>query len=144
MTEDEIYRTSTQYRLWSFTPESLASLRSTTNATAADGVRAAIRALDAVKADSHLAENGGKDGALASEGGETREVDCLTVEEEQKLVGFYCMKTIEFAEFCEFPTNVKVSSMATVFHSCVELTTTYPARQQQSSSLSASTFPIRP
>lgn len=108
MTEDDIYRSSTQYRLWSFTPESLASLRSTTNATAADGVRAAIRALDAAKAESNVAENGGKDGAPAGEQGETREVDCLTVKEEQELVGFYCMKTIEFADFCDFPTNVKV------------------------------------
>jgi len=110
MTEDEIYRTSTQYRLWSFTPESLASLRSTTNATAADGVRAAIRALNAGKVESNLAENGGEDSIPAGGRGEIREVDCLTVEEEQKLVGFYCMKTIEFTDFCEFPTNVKVFS----------------------------------
>ncbi len=144
MTEDEIYRTSTQYRLWSFTPESLASLRSTTNATAADGVKAAIRALDAAKAESNLAENGGKDGAPASERGETREVDCLTVEEEQKLVGFYCMKTIEFADFCEFPTNVKVSSESQISLFSEELIIAYCARQQQCSSSSASTFPTRP
>lgn len=113
MTEDDIYRTSTQYRLWSFTPESLASLRATTNATAADGVRAAIRALDGAKEEGKVAENGGSDGIPASQFGEAREVDCLTVEEEQKLVGFYCMKTIEFADFCEFPTNVKVFTRAT-------------------------------
>ncbi len=144
MTEDEIYRTSTQYRLWSFTPESLASLRSTTNATAADGVKAAIRALDAAKAESNLAENGGKDGAPASERGEIREVDCLTVEEEQKLVGFYCMKTIEFADFCEFPTNVKVSSRSPFCLSCGRLMNAYSARQQQSNSSNDSTFPTRP
>lgn len=144
MTEDEIYRTSTQYRLWSFTPESLASLRSTTNATAADGVRAAIRALDAAKAESNLAENGENDIAAASERGQTREVDCLTVEEEQKLVGFYCMKTIEFADFCEFPTNVKVFSRSCISLSCGRLTNAYRTRQQQSNSSSASTFPTRP
>ena len=108
MTEDEIYRTSTQYRLWSFTQESLASLRSTTNAAAADGVRAAFRTLDASNAEAKGTENGGGEATPAKGLVETREVDCLTVEEEQKLVGFYCMKTIEFSDFCEFPTNVKV------------------------------------
>lgn len=42
LTEDAIYRTSTQYRLWSYTPESLASLRQTTNKLAVDRVLAAI------------------------------------------------------------------------------------------------------
>lgn len=108
MTEDEFYRTSTQYRLWSFTPESLASLRSTTNASAADGVKTAIKALDPSRAEAQNAENGKKE-ATGSQGTVgVREVDCLTVEEEQKLVDFYCLKTIEFADFCEFPTNVKV------------------------------------
>lgn len=92
MTEDEIYRASTQYRLWSFTPELLLSMRSATNSLAADGVRTAIRSLK---------DTGGN-------GVESREVDCLTVQEEQKLVGFYCIKTMEFADFCDFPTNVKV------------------------------------
>ena len=108
MNEDEIYRTSTQYRLWSFTPASLASLRMMTNAAAADGVKAAIRALDASNAEAKRAGNGEEKGSGAKTPGENREVDCLTVEEEQKLVGFYCIKTIEFADFCEFPTNVKV------------------------------------
>ena len=94
MTEDDIYRTSTQYRLWSFTREALASLRSSTNASAADGVRAAIK--------SQLAE--GNDTPPDA----PKEIDCLTVEEEQKLVGFYCVKAMQFADFCEFPTNVKV------------------------------------
>ena len=108
MTEDELYRTSTQYRLWSFTPESLASLRVTTNAAAADSVKAAIRSLDALKAKSEDTKNGEAEHKPGNGIMEAREVDCLTVEEEQKLVGFYCMKAIEFADFCEFPTNVKV------------------------------------
>ncbi|KAL8713689.1 MAG: hypothetical protein Q9220_002215 [cf. Caloplaca sp. 1 TL-2023] len=87
MTEDDIYRTSTQYRLWSFTPETLASLRATTNASAAEGVRAAFKN---VQID------------------ERSIVDCLTVEEEQKIVSFYCLKTLDFVDFCEYPTNVKV------------------------------------
>ena len=104
MSEDDIYRTSTQYRLWSFTRESLASLRSTTNASAAAGVRAAIQSQRAGQATSDTAHD-----EKSSKGpGSTKEVDCLTVEEEQKLVGFYCVKAMQFADFCEFPTNVKV------------------------------------
>lgn len=74
-------------------------MRSTTNSLAADGVRTAIHSLNLskAKADSNNEASGG-----------AREVDCLTVEEDQKLVGFYCIKTMEFADFCEFPTNVKV------------------------------------
>ena len=104
MTEDDIYRTSTQYRLWSFTWESLASLRSTTNASAADGVRDAIRSQHTARADFDSA----KEASIETASNAAKEVDCLTVEEEQKLVGFYCVKAMQFADFCEFPTNVKV------------------------------------
>ena len=104
MTEDDIYRTCTQYRLWSFTRESLASLRSATNASAADGVRAAIRSQRTAQGRTETAKK--EDNGEAPDA--VKEVDCLTVEEEQKLVGFYCVKAMQFADFCEFPTNVKV------------------------------------
>ena len=104
MTEDDIYRTSTQYRLWSFTRESLASLRSATNASAADGVRAAIRSQHAGQDEA----DGIKERSIEGIPDAAKEVDCLTVEEEQRLVGFYCVKAMQFADFCEFPTNVKV------------------------------------
>jgi len=99
LSEDDIYRTSTQYRLWSYTRASLASLRATTNATAAESVRAAINSL---KQDN--------DSEQDRQGSPHKEVECLSVEEEQKLVGFYCVRTMDFANFCEFPTNVKVAS----------------------------------
>lgn len=104
MTEDDLYRTSTQYRLWSFTRESLASLRSSTNAAAADGVRAAIQNQRTGQAESLTT----KEGSNGKSSDAAKEVDCLTVEEEQRLVGFYCVKAMQFADFCEFPTNVKV------------------------------------
>ena len=104
MTEDDIYRTSTQYRLWSFTREALASLRSATNASASDGVRAAIRSQRTAQDRAEAAKKGNSEEVADT----AKEVDCLTVEEEQKLVGFYCVKAMQFADFCEFPTNVKV------------------------------------
>lgn len=110
LTEDDIYRTSTQYRLWSFTRESLASLRSSTNSLAADGVRAAITTLHPDKVETGT-EDGRDNGETAQQSHASTQVDCLTVEEEQKLVGFYCLKTMQFADFCDFPTNVKVQSL---------------------------------
>ena len=105
MTEDDKYRTSTQYRLWTITRESLNSLRSATNASAADGVRAAIRSQRTAQDRTETEIKGNKEEAPDA----AKEVDCLTVEEEQKLVGFYCVKAMQFADFCEFPTNVKVT-----------------------------------
>ncbi|SLM39531.1 CyclinH/Ccl1 [Lasallia pustulata] len=111
MNEDDIYRTSTQYRLWSFTPDSLASLRSTTNSLAADRVRAAIKRLRQSQASGSDApaahENGGQSGTVKRLQ-EQNVIDCLSVEEEKMLVGYYCSKAMELADFCDFPTNVKV------------------------------------
>ena len=92
LTEDEIYRSSSQFRLWSFTKQALLSLRGSTNDSAAGAVRNAI--------ESSHTQNGTDP---------LPEVDCLSVEEEQRIVGFYCVKAMQFADFCEFPTNVKAS-----------------------------------
>lgn len=111
MSEDERYRTSTQYRLWSYTPEALLTLRSTTNQTAADRVREAVRrvreARAASSADTSEAENGRSASAVPMEG----EVDCLTVEEELKLVAFYCRQTIQLGDHLKVPTDVKVHTL---------------------------------
>ena len=112
MSEDERYRTSTQYRLWSYTPSSLAALRATTNRIAANRVREAVAAHRAresaaasgTSAETSEAENGAK---ISSESGE---VDCLTVEEELKLVAFYCRQTIQLGDHLKVPTDVKVRS----------------------------------
>ena len=103
--EDDIYRTSTQYRLWAFTPSSVATLRTKTNSLAAEGVRAAIQSM-------HLQKQAVEPGEAAyDDPAEEVEVDCLTVDEEQKLVGFYCVKAMQLADFLDFPTNVKVRAL---------------------------------
>ncbi|KAL8965348.1 MAG: hypothetical protein Q9183_003901 [Haloplaca sp. 2 TL-2023] len=102
MTEDDFYRTSTQYRLWSFTPESLASIRATTNAAAADGVKAAFRSL-------RSGQNDGK--TDRDDDGSDNEVDCLTIEEEQKIVGAFASETMDLVDFCNYPTNVKATAV---------------------------------
>jgi hypothetical protein len=36
------------------------------------------------------------------------EVDCLTVDEELKLVAFYCRQTLQLGDHLKVPTDVKV------------------------------------
>ena len=102
MNEDDIYRTSTQYRYWSYTEEALASLRRTTNALATTRVK------DAIKRKQLESTGTAKQADEGTKNAKISDIDCLTVEEEQKLVDFYCIKAMELADFCEFPTNVKV------------------------------------
>ena len=107
ITEDDIYRASSQFRLWSFTEESLASLRNTTNAAAADAVRTAILNLHAQRDTKRSNKETGEDGQGDIQR-HPKEVDCLTVEEEQKLLGYYCLQTMRFADFINLPSSVKV------------------------------------
>lgn len=110
MSEDERYRTSTQYRLWSYTPESLLALRSTTNRIAADRVREAVRRVRDNRVTSSGDTSEAENGAGIPEG----EVDCLTVDEELKLVVFYCRQTIQLGDHLKVPTDVKVPSFPTL------------------------------
>ncbi|KAJ9631854.1 hypothetical protein H2203_000254 [Taxawa tesnikishii (nom. ined.)] len=87
LTEDDIYRTSTQYRLWSFSPEKLASLRRDTHGTAI------------ARAREHLAEESGTDAA---------NVQFLTLDEEVRLVQRYCSTLSVTCDHLKFAANVKV------------------------------------
>jgi cyclin H len=118
MNEDERYRASTQYRLWSFTPESLASQRATTNRNASERVKAAIQRTRASRATSASAsgevseveQNGS--GSRATSLGPDAEVDCLTPEEELKLITFFCLQTLQAGDHLKVPTDVKVGTLA--------------------------------
>ena len=143
LSEDDIYRTSTQYRLWSFTRESLSSLRSTTNQSAADGVRAALKSIHSQQTAGELEGQSSHDEATRPTN-YVKEVDCLTVEEELKLVGFYCVKTMQFADFCEFPTNVKVEIVSILILEVLEAHSSCHDRLQLSNISSASISPILP
>ncbi len=141
MNEDERYRTSTQYRLWSYTPGALASLRSTTNRLATERVKAAIerarasRATSAsASADTSEAEQNGTNNRAASAVPEG-EVNCLTPEEELKLVVFYCRQTIQLGDHLKVPTDVKVTPPSLQSLRCI----TNITRQQQSNTSNAST-----
>lgn len=117
-TEDERYRTSTQYRLWSYTPSSLLALRTTTNRLAADRVREAVRRLREARAVSSAETSDAERGRSVSAAPEG-EVDCLTVEEELKLVAFYCRQTSQLGDHLRFPSEVKVFYPSILFSTFV-------------------------
>jgi len=120
MSEDERYRQSTQFRFWSYTTSSLASLRAQTNASAAQRVQAAVARAHAQKAGLSSADTSETDGKAAiPEGGE---VQCLTPEEEVKLLWYYCGRTLAMGDHLNLPTEVKVDTPLTPFvHSAQEV-----------------------
>ncbi|KAK3673534.1 hypothetical protein LTR78_006438 [Recurvomyces mirabilis] len=91
LTEDDIYRTSTQFRLWSFSPESLAALRKQTHDLAI--TRARQYAVDADIRD-------GK-----------KDVDCLRRDEELRLVQRYCEQIRTTSDHFKWPVHVKATAV---------------------------------
>ncbi|TGO62788.1 hypothetical protein BCON_0017g00290 [Botryotinia convoluta] len=109
--EDARYRTSTQYRHWSYTPSALRSLRESTNALATTQVRDAVRRAREARAtssnDSSEAENS-RSASTALPGGD---VDCLTVDEELKLLDYYCRQTLQLGDHLGVPIEVKATAI---------------------------------
>ncbi|KAI1944227.1 hypothetical protein LOZ52_000352 [Ophidiomyces ophidiicola] len=99
MPEDDRYRTSSQFRLWSFTKEGLTSIRAKTNANACKRVkRASVNQPDAEK---------------GTVGHSDLDIDCLLPEEELELVQYYCEKTLELADEYQppLPTTVRATAI---------------------------------
>ncbi|CAD6442746.1 d46af027-b6fd-444c-aa4a-3323143c4ed3 [Sclerotinia trifoliorum] len=110
-TEDARYRTSTQYRHWSYTPSALRSLRESTNALATAQVRDAVRRAREARAassnDNSEAENSRSASTALPEG----DVDCLTVDEELKLMDYYCRQTLQLGDHLGVPIEVKATAI---------------------------------
>lgn len=86
-TEDERYRQSSQFRLWSFTPSNLQELREKTNSLARTQIAPRLPA--------------------------DPPPDFLTAKEEERLVKFVTIELIRAAQFCELPTEIR--STAAIF-----------------------------
>ncbi|CAI7626405.1 unnamed protein product [Penicillium glandicola] len=114
MIEDDIYRASSQYRLWSYTEPSLKSLRATTNAVASERVRAALRR----SRETHQSTASSAAGTPLPESNtdiqskDEKTVECLTPEEELVLVRYYCEKTLELGETYKPPIPTMVRATA--------------------------------
>jgi cyclin H len=149
-TEDDRYRTSTQYRLWSYTPAALRSLRTTTNANAATQVREAVRRAREAHALSSNDNSEGENSRSASAALPEGEVDCLTVDEELKLLDFYCRQTLQLGDHLDVPLDVKVCAILSIPSICLYLgprvlyrisANFFTIRQLQSNISAASTHP---
>ncbi|OAA48809.1 Cyclin-related protein [Cordyceps fumosorosea ARSEF 2679] len=86
-TEDERYRQSSQFRLWSFSQAGLRELREKTNALAQQQIAARL--------------------------GADAPPDFLTPDEEVRLVKFFTVELIRAGQFCDLPTEIR--STAAVF-----------------------------
>ncbi|EHK19452.1 uncharacterized protein TRIVIDRAFT_67873 [Trichoderma virens Gv29-8] len=109
-TEDERYRQSSQFRLWSFSPTSLRELRVKTNDLAKQQISPRF-APDA-------------------------QPEFLTPAEETMLVQFFTTELIRAAQFCELPTEIR--STAAVFFRRFYITNsvmTYPPTELLKTSL---------
>ncbi|KAB8078456.1 cyclin-like protein [Aspergillus leporis] len=119
MIEDDFYRSSSQFRLWSFTETSLQALRAATNANASERVRSALRksrntqrSATSSAAATPAANQHGSD-AESKAGGEDTDIDCLTPEEEHQLVRYFCEQIIELGEMYKppLPTIVRATAI---------------------------------
>lgn len=122
LTEDDLYRNSSQYKHWSFTPERLALLRQKTNIQASERVKANVarqraqRAMNLDTASASESERANTPGIENGNGGSTpirvdKEVDCLTVAEEMTLVDKFCETALDLGAFIKAPTDVIVRTL---------------------------------
>jgi cyclin H len=109
LTEDDLYRTSTQFRQWSFTAEQLAAQRAKTNLQATERVKLNVARQRAQRA--HTAEFDSTSGTSGVDGSgantpnavtSDKEVDCLTVNEEMTFVEEFCERTMALGKYCKF------------------------------------------
>ncbi|PSK56695.1 hypothetical protein B9Z65_6319 [Elsinoe australis] len=83
--EDDLYRTSTQFKLWSFSPDELASLRASANSAAVE------------RASSYLST--------------TDNATCLNLTEEVRLIQRYCEQVRSTCDFFKWGINVKATAV---------------------------------
>lgn len=88
-TEDARYRQSSQYRLWSFSPSHLQSLREKTNSLAA----------------SHIAQR-----LRTSSPPVDPLPEFLTPADEAMLLNFYMVDLLRAAQFCELPSEIQATA----------------------------------
>ncbi|ROV94054.1 hypothetical protein VMCG_08258 [Cytospora schulzeri] len=126
-TEDERYRQSTQFRLWSFSPGQLAELRSKTNSLAKQNISerlsSSILPLPTVSATASANPSGSNTPAQEQVSTATAPADVptnlndkpalpdfLTPTEEEQLLRFYTVEALRAAEFCRLPTEIRATA----------------------------------
>lgn len=110
LTEDDIYRTSSQFRVWSFSPESLAARRTKTHEIAIERIE--------------RQRNNGANNALDDGQNNGEKLDYLTEHEELRLVQKYCDMIRATNDNLSWPANVKVRDSHVTLHDTLRLTLT--------------------
>ena len=96
MLEDDAYRTSSQYRFWSYISSQLAELRRQSNEQASERVKAAFQRVREAKRHQDAAENGKTSLPPTPElKPDEKPIDTLTVEEELKVIQWGATKIVE-------------------------------------------------
>lgn len=108
ITIDDLYRRSTQYRLWSFTREELQKIRQTTNQ---NGQKLALEkfqhTLNEIKQQKPEVFN-----KHEAELNKESLFEVITLEEELKYLNFYSKNIIQAANFFKMPTQVKATAIS--------------------------------
>lgn len=128
-TEDERYRMSTQFRLWSYSPGQLAELRAKTNSLAKQNISERLSSFSSSSmpvSTTASANPSGSNTPNPSAGASTAPADVpsdlalsssasslpefLTPAEEEQLLGYYTVQTLRAAEFCHLPTEIRATA----------------------------------
>ncbi|SCU83637.1 LAFA_0D04764g1_1 [Lachancea sp. 'fantastica'] len=102
ITDDDLYRHSTQYRNWSFTPERLDQIRTEVNASASARVEETLKHFF----ESHPDLSREEEEAVASK------AVPVTTHEELLLVNYFARMIISFAGKMNLPTEVAATAVA--------------------------------
>jgi hypothetical protein len=116
LSEDDLYRTSTQFKAWSFTAQQLAAQRLKTNLQATERVKANVARQGAQRAQqtepdstgSGVEKGSGANTPLTGRASDGKEVDCLTADEELTIVDEFCERALQLGAHCQFPIDVSV------------------------------------
>lgn len=147
LTEDDLYRASTQFRNWSFTAHQLSAQRAKTNAQATERVKANVarqRAHRAQHAETDSISSGVENGSGANTPNPLaadRDVDCLTADEELKIVDDFCERAIKLGDHCRFPFDVTVCLVYLQFTASANSNPLHRQHASNSSAASTSTTP---
>lgn len=125
-TEDERYRTSTQFKLWSFSPGQLGDLRAKTNSLAKQHISERLSSSSMPVSTTASANPSGSNTPNPAVSTSTAPADVpsdlapamaaatlpefLTPAEEEQLLSYYTVQTLRAAEFCQLPTEIRATA----------------------------------
>jgi len=118
LNEDDLYRTSTQFRQWSFTIEQLAAQRAKTNLQATERVKLNVARQRAQRAQAADFDSGSGNSGIDGSGANTpnavtsdKDVDCFTVSEELTFLEEFCERTMLLGNHCKFSDNAVATAV---------------------------------